>query len=150
MAKDIIFGEDARKALQAGVDKIVMVTGYNAEALEHHLAASGIIFLRNENYMTTQMFDSVKIGLEYLKNNNSHRFLTPALESVIASKVKDSEDRIARMLFKLTVDVNLLAHVVADTYKFNLEALDKLRIESIQEVKTTNGTLTANDIFRRK
>ena len=54
------------------------------------------------------------------------------------------------MLFKLTVDVNLLAHVVADTYKFNLEALDKLRIEFIQEVKTTNGTLTANDIFRRK
>ena len=94
--------------------------------------------------------DAVDFYIEYLKNNNSHRFLTPALESVIASKVKDSEDRIARMLFKLTVDVNLLAHVVADTYKFNLEALDKLRIESIQEVKTTNGTLTANDIFRRK
>ena len=72
------------------------------------------------------------------------------MESVIASKVKDSEDRIARMLFKLTVDMNFLAHVVADTYKFNLDALDKLRIESIQEVKSTNGTLTANDIFKRK
>ena len=94
--------------------------------------------------------DAVDFYIEYLKNNNSQRFLTPALESVIASKVKDSEDRIARMLFKLTVDVNLLAHVVADTYKFNLEALDKLRIESIQEVKSTNGTLTANDIFKRK
>ena len=94
--------------------------------------------------------DAVDFYIEYLKNNNSHRFLTPALESVIASKVKDSEDRIARMLFKLTVDVNLLAHVVADTYKFNLDALDKLRIDSIREVKETNGTLTANDIFRRK
>ena len=94
--------------------------------------------------------DAVDFYLEYLKNNNSRRFLTPALESVIASKVKDSEDRIARMLFKLTVDVNLLAHVVADTYKFNLDALDKLRIDSIREVKETNGTLTANDIFRRK
>ena len=94
--------------------------------------------------------DAVDFYIEYLKNNNSHRFLTPALESVIASKVKDSEDRIARMLFKLTVDVNLLAHVVADTYKFNLDALDKLRFDSIREVKETNGTLTANDIFRRK
>ena len=94
--------------------------------------------------------DAVDFYIEYLKNNNSQRFLTPALESVIASKVKDSEDRIARMLFKLTVDMNFLAHVVADTYKFNLDALDKLRIESIQEVKSTNGTLTANDIFKRK
>ena len=103
--------------------------------------------LKSRNHLIR---DAVDFYIEYLKNNNSQRFLTPALESVIASKVKDSEDRIARMLFKLTVDVNLLAHVVADTYKFNLEALDKLRIESIQEVKTTNGTLTANDIFRRK
>ena len=27
---------------QAGAEKLVMVTGYNAETLEHHLAGSGI------------------------------------------------------------------------------------------------------------
>ena len=42
---------------QAGVSKIVMVTGYNATMLERHLAGNGIIFLRNEEYETTQMFD---------------------------------------------------------------------------------------------
>ena len=51
---------------QSGVSKIVMVTGYNAAMLERHLAGNGIIFLRNEDYETTQMFDSVRIGLRYL------------------------------------------------------------------------------------
>jgi molybdate transport repressor ModE-like protein len=53
---------------QAGVSKIVMVTGYNATMLERHLVGNNIIFLRNEQYQSTQMFDSVKIGLEYLKD----------------------------------------------------------------------------------
>ena len=53
---------------RSGVNKVVMVTGYNAVTLERHLAGNGIIFLRNENYETTQMFDSVKIGLRYLQN----------------------------------------------------------------------------------
>ena len=62
---------------QAGVSKIVMVTGYNAPMLERHLAGNGIIFLRNENYETTQMFDSVKIGLRYLQDKCGKVLFTP-------------------------------------------------------------------------
>jgi len=62
---------------QAGVDKIVMVTGYNATTLERHLANNGIIFLRNENYESTQMFDSAKIGLEYLRDKCEQILFTP-------------------------------------------------------------------------
>jgi molybdate transport repressor ModE-like protein len=54
-----------------------MVTGYNATALERHLAGNGIIFLRNENYETTQMFDSVKIGLDYLQDKCDRVLFTP-------------------------------------------------------------------------
>ena len=62
---------------RAGVSKIVMVTGYNAVALERHLAGQGIVFLRNENYETTQMFDSVKIGLQYLEHKCDKVLFTP-------------------------------------------------------------------------
>jgi molybdate transport repressor ModE-like protein len=62
---------------QAGVSKIVMVTGYNATILERHLSGNGIIFLRNENYETTQMFDSVKIGLSYLQDKCDKVLFTP-------------------------------------------------------------------------
>ena len=62
---------------QAGVDRIVMITGFNATTLERHLSGNGIIFLRNENYETTQMFDSAKIGLEYLKDKCDRILFTP-------------------------------------------------------------------------
>jgi len=62
---------------QAGATKIVMVTGYNATVLERHLSGNGIIFLRNEQYETTQMFDSVKIGLRYLQDKCDKLLFTP-------------------------------------------------------------------------
>ena len=62
---------------QAGVSRIVMITGYNATALERHLADNGLIFLRNEDYENTQMFDSAKIGLEYLRDKCDRILFTP-------------------------------------------------------------------------
>ena len=62
---------------QAGIQRIVMVTGFNAVTLERHLSGSGVIFLRNENYETTQMFDSVRIGLQYLADKCDRVLFTP-------------------------------------------------------------------------
>ena len=62
---------------QAGAEHIVMITGYNADALEHHLAGSGIVFLRNEDYEHTHMFDSAKIGLAYLADKCDRILFTP-------------------------------------------------------------------------
>ena len=62
---------------QAGVDKIVMVTGYNAAVLERHLNNNGIVFLRNEDYETTHMFDSACIGLRYLRDKCDRVLFTP-------------------------------------------------------------------------
>ena len=62
---------------QAGVTKIVVVTGYNAQLLERHLANNGLVFLRNEDYATTQMFDSARIGLNWLKDKCDKILFTP-------------------------------------------------------------------------
>ena len=62
---------------QAGARRIVVVTGYKAEELEWHLARSGVVFLRNEAYGTTQMFDSALIGLRYLKDKCERVLFTP-------------------------------------------------------------------------
>lgn len=62
---------------QAGAARVVVVTGYNAEELERHLASSGVVFLRNENYRTTHMFDSALIGLRYLCDKCRQVLFTP-------------------------------------------------------------------------
>lgn len=62
---------------QAGITKIVMVTGFQATKLERHLSGSGLIFLRNERFGETEMFDSVRIGLEYLRGKCDRIVFTP-------------------------------------------------------------------------
>ena len=62
---------------QAGVDKIVMITGFNAVQLERHLSGLGIVFLRNDKYASTQMFESARIGLSYLKDKCDRLLFTP-------------------------------------------------------------------------
>lgn len=61
----------------AGVDEIAVVTGNNADLLSEHLSPTGVTCLFNSRYATTQMFDSAKIGLDYLKNRCSRIFFLP-------------------------------------------------------------------------
>lgn len=60
-----------------GVDKIVLVTGNNAEELENHVKDLDIVCIRNVYYEKSQMFDSVKIGLRYLYNSCDQILFTP-------------------------------------------------------------------------
>lgn len=53
---------------QAGIYPIVLVLGKNAEEVERQLAFMDVIFLRNEDYNNTEMFDSAKIGLSFIKD----------------------------------------------------------------------------------
>lgn len=84
---------------QAGVDKIVMVTGYNAVALEKHLINLGIVFLRNEKYETTHMFDSACIGLEYIQDKCDRVLFTPVdiplFTATTVSALLDSDAELA-------------------------------------------------------
>ncbi len=62
---------------QAGAETVVVVTGYQAERLEHHLSRSSVVFVRNENYDSTDMFCSVCIGLSFLLDKCDKLLLTP-------------------------------------------------------------------------
>lgn len=63
---------------RADIKDIVMVTGYRAEQVEKALSHLGITFFRNEEYKTTQMFDSAKIGLSHLKDRCDRIIFCPA------------------------------------------------------------------------
>lgn len=84
---------------QAGVRRIVIVTGYQAEHLERHLSNMGVVFLRNENYETTEMFDSAKIGLAYLKDKCDKILFTPVdiplFTAATVGRLLDSEAELA-------------------------------------------------------
>ena len=62
---------------QAGVFPIVLVTGYRSEELEKHVAKTGVICVKNEDYAHTQMFDSAKIGFSYIMDKCDRTFFSP-------------------------------------------------------------------------
>ena len=85
--------------------------------------------------------DAIDFYVEWTNRESSEKFLTPALESVVRGVVKDSEDRISRLLFKLSVDVDMLARITYHDHDYSFEEWKKVREDSIRRVSDTNGTL---------
>ncbi|MCI9594177.1 MAG: NTP transferase domain-containing protein [Lachnospiraceae bacterium] len=53
---------------QADIDPIIVITGQQAEEVEKHISRMRVICLRNEDYETTQMYDSLCMGLNYIED----------------------------------------------------------------------------------
>ena len=84
----------------------------------------------------------------YLSASNSMDALPPLLASAIRGSVQDTENRIARLLFKMAVELDMVMNVVAGTMKVKEETLKDLRATCIQNVKRTGGAVTFEDAVR--
>lgn len=63
----------------AGVSDVYVVTGFRAEDIHSALLPRPVRFVHNPAYASTEMFDSVRIGLERLLDSETERvFLLPA------------------------------------------------------------------------
>ena len=74
--------------------------------------------------------------------------MTPALESVIAGKIGDTENRLARVLFKQGVELAMLMHVVAAANDIREQDLDALRKLCVDEVSRLGGKYKFDDAVR--
>ena len=62
---------------RAGVDEILLVTGYRGSEIEEVLKDQEVDFVRNTNYESTHMFDSISMGLREIKDKVNYVFLSP-------------------------------------------------------------------------
>lgn len=63
---------------QAGVFPIAVVTGVEADEVKYSLAGRGVVFLYNEEFQDPELFDSVRIGLDFLKDKCRRIVFAPA------------------------------------------------------------------------
>ena len=68
----------------------------------------------------------------FLSGEAACDFLPPALVAALRGTVRDSDNRVARLLFKLTVEIS-----EAD--------LHQLRARCVREIKQTNGSISLKD-----
>ena len=79
---------------RAGVEDIVIVTGYRAEETEKDLVKLGAVFLRMDNYEDEQMLDFAVRGISYLADTCDRIFFCPADVPLFSEKtVREMMDR---------------------------------------------------------
>lgn len=83
--------------------------------------------------------------LDHLEAGQSET-LPIAIQSAIDGRLGMFEDRIAKLMFKQTVETDMGLTALLDQMDIDPDYLKKLRAESVKNVKATNGRLT----FERK
>ena len=93
--------------------------------------------------------NAIRFYAGYLSGEDAVQFLPAALVSALRATVENSESRIARLLFKLTVEISMMMNVLAAGLEIDASQLDALRWRCVQEVKKTNGTITFKDTLAK-
>ena len=84
----------------------------------------------------------------YLSGKDACAYLPPALVSAIKGTIQSTENRIARLLFKLAVELDLVMNILAAGMEVSESDLKQLRERCVQEVRQTGGNITFLDAVR--
>ena len=86
----------------------------------------------------------------YLDAAGADEYLPRVLSDVLEGKLGALGSRIGRLLFKLTVELDLNANILAALGEYNPDALERLRGQCVQNAKQTNGEISFEDALRRQ
>ena len=85
---------------------------------------------------------AIDFYLGYLNANSAGAFLPKEIQSAIDGRLGMFEDRMAKLLYKLTVEMDMGITATFDCIDLDAGYLRKLRANSVRNVKSTNGLLT--------
>lgn len=92
--------------------------------------------------------DALRFYLGFLTSKKGEDYLLQSLSSVMTGTVQDSENRLARMDFKLAVELSKLSHVIAYTHEVDEDALHKLHLKCVEEVRRINGAVDFESAYK--
>ena len=81
----------------------------------------------------------------YVLSDKTDSYLSNMITSSLKSIVRESDNRLGRLIFKLAVELAITMNVVAANQGVDKEVLNALRGECIKEVKKTNGIFTFDE-----
>ena len=83
----------------------------------------------------------------YLKVQTAGAFLPHAVTDVLEGTLGVFANRMAKLLFNLTVEHNITNHLLAADVDMTREEYNKLRGGSVREVTSTRGTISLRDVI---
>jgi len=84
----------------------------------------------------------------YVSSKDNTKFLPIAITSALAGMVENSENRMARLLFKLAVEMSMVMNILASNADIDEALLQKLRGKCINDVKKSIGSVTFEEVVK--
>ena len=118
--------------------------------IEEELLEQADSLLETANVKSRNEFlnQALKFYIGYLTSSKIENYMLSIISSVMHSTVKDSENRMARAMFKMAVELSKLSHVIAYSQGVDEEALRKLQAKCADEVKRINGAVSFEDAYQ--
>lgn len=91
---------------------------------------------------------AIRFYAGYISGQEATAYLPPSLVAALRGTLQDSENRTARLLFKLTVETAMMMNVLAAGMEIGEADLGKLRARCIADVKKSNGSISLADAVK--
>ena len=88
---------------------------------------------------------AVKFYIGYRRQQEEVNYLSPMITETVKAQIKGTEQRLARLLFKVAVELGKLSHITAAINDVDDETLDKLHAMCVNEVRKINGIIDYED-----
>ena len=88
---------------------------------------------------------AIRFYAGYVSSRETIEFLPPVYQAALKATIQDTENRIARLLFKLAVELDMVMNVLAAGMEVDEETLKSLRGRCVKNVKQTGGRVSLDD-----
>ena len=105
------------------------------------------VHYKNDNCRSQSEFieKAIKFYIGYLNEEDNINYLSPMITETVKAQIKGTEQRLARLLFKVAVELGKLSHMTAAVNEVDDETLDKLHAMCVNEVRRINGIIDYED-----
>ena len=114
--------------------------------MPHTLAEVDHIY-KSDNCSTRTEFieKAVRFYLGYLNEESGVNYISPMITETVKVEIKGTEQRLARLMFKVAVELGKLSHMLAAVNEIDEETLRDLHTMCINEVRKINGIINYED-----
>ena len=114
--------------------------------MPHTLAEVDHIY-KSDNCSTRTEFieKAVRFYLGYLNEQSGVNYISPMITETVKAEIKGTEQRLARLMFKVAVELGKLSHMLAAVNEIDEETLRDLHTMCINEVRKINGIINYED-----
>ena len=105
------------------------------------------VHYKNDNCKSQSEFieKAIKFYIGYLDEEKSVNYISPMITETVKAQIKGTEQRLARLIFKVAVELGKLSHMTAAMNDVDEETLKSLHAMCVTEVRKINGIIDYED-----